>query len=128
MESEWHRKNHKPYGVDFRYIYERRKDWWFCDTWIPSTDEFLVKFHALNDHIPTTGMSAIMDISTLDCDIHLTGFDFFQSKIHNVNEKWAIKNTDDPIGHAPDLELEWLSKHRDRFTLDRRLDLLLQGK
>ena len=127
IDSEWHEKNNKPFGVDFRYIYERRKDWWFCETIIPSTEEFLEKFHELNNHIPTTGMSAIMDLSKTDTEIYLTGFDFFQSKIHNVNEKWNQKNTDDPICHSPEEEIKWLKKNRDRFILDKRLDLLLQG-
>lgn len=128
IESEWHERNRKPLGVDFRYIYERRKDFWFCDTFIPTTEQFLEKFHALNDHIPTTGMAAIMEIAAFDCDIYLTGFDFFTSKIHNVNEVWEQKNTDDPIGHSPTHEIEWLRQHRDRFRTDRTLDLLLQGE
>lgn len=128
IESDWHTKNNKPLGVDFRYIYERRKDFWFCDTFIPTTEQFREKFHVLNDHIPTTGMAAIMEIAQFDCAIYLTGFDFFTSKTHNVNETWAQKNTDDPIGHSPTHEIGWLRKHRDRFRTDRALGLLLQGE
>jgi hypothetical protein len=42
IESEWHRKNGKDIGVDFRPHYRRRKDWWFCDTYVPTVDEFMV--------------------------------------------------------------------------------------
>jgi hypothetical protein len=105
ISSSWHRKRRKMRGVDFTYIYQRRHDWWFCDTWIPSTEDFLKKFDLLGKHVPTTGFAAILDI--LDFaprSMFLTGFDFFESGIHNVNESWRRRNEDDPIRHEPQRE------------------------
>ncbi len=122
MESEWHRRMNKPHGVDFRYIYEARKNWWFCPTYIPSREEFVQTFDMLDRHIPSTGFSALMLINSLEpSSIHLTGFDFFASRIHNTNEPWRPGNPDDPIGHAPELEAAWLRANKKRFTLDKRL-------
>ena len=127
IESEWHVKNGKPLGVDFRYIYDIRRDWWFCDTHVPDTGRFIGTFELLDRHIPTTGFSAIVDI--LDCSpgsVFITGFDFFASGIHNVNEPWRPGRKDDPIGHRPDLELGFLKKNKHLFTSDKTLDVLLQ--
>lgn len=112
IESEWHRRNHKMNGVDFRYIYRNRAKWWFCDTYVPTHAEFMAQFELLNQHIPTTGFSAILEVlSHAPASVYLTGFDFFTSAKHNVNEKWRRKNTDDPIGHAPELECKWLAEN-----------------
>lgn len=111
IESEWHRVNNKMIGVDYRPHFERRKDWWFCDTYIPAVEEFLVPFNVLGRHQPTTGFAAIFDIlSFKPRGVHLTGFDFFRSEIHNVNEPWPgrEKNPDDPLRHQPELERRWV--------------------
>lgn len=110
MESEWHRARGKMHGVDFRWIYEKRAPFWFCDTYVPTVEAFLVKFHLLGQHVPTTGFAAILDV--LGCNpkaVYLTGFDFFRSGLHNVNEPWREKNVSDPIGHEPERELKWLA-------------------
>ena len=122
IESEWHRKNGKMHGVDFSYIYRSRADWWFCDTYVPSMEEFTASFQLLGQHIPSTGFSALLLI--LACkpkSILLSGFDFFASRIHNVDEPWRPGNPDDPIGHAPERERAWLKEHADRVTMDKRL-------
>lgn len=124
INSRWHKRNN-PLGVDFRYIYRMRKDFWFCDTYIPTEERFLKFFGLLQGHIPTTGFQAILEISSFECDIYLTGFDFFQSKIHNVDEPWRPGRSDDPIKHMPLKELEWVSKNKDLFKLDERLNLLV---
>ncbi len=122
MESEWHQKNHKPHGVDFRYIYEHRRGWWFCPTYIPSSEEFVASFDLLQHHIPSTGFSALLLVKSFEpASIFLTGFDFFASRVHNVNEPWRPGNPDDPIGHAPELERAWLRENRDGITFDQRL-------
>lgn len=114
IESEWHRRKNKMEGVDYRYIYRNRKDWWFCDTYVPDADTFLRKFNLLGRHIPTTGFAAILDVACFDPSaIYLTGFDFFASKIHNVDEPWREKNTDDPFRHRPDKELEIVALNHD---------------
>lgn len=113
IESEWHQRNGKMIGVDFRPHYERRarQGFWFCDTYVPTVDEFLVFFNQLGRHMPTSGAAAIFDVfSFRPKSVFLTGFDFFRSNLHNVNEPWegAGKNSDDPHKHEPEREMAWL--------------------
>lgn len=118
IDSEWHERNNKQLGVDFRYIYKARADWWFCDTYVPTIEEFLVSFNILERHIPTTGFAAILAV--LACEprsVYLTGFDFFASGIHNVDEVWRPGDPMDPIGHRPDLESQWLRMNCSRLPL-----------
>lgn len=129
LDSEWHERNRKPEGVDYRYIYRLRAPWWFCDTFIPDDARFLAKFDLLGKHQPTTGFAAILDV--LECEpasVYLTGFDFFTSGLHNVSERWEAKNRDDPICHRPDLEREWIKAHASRFTFDAKLDEMIHGE
>lgn len=115
IESDWHKRMNQMIGVDYRPHYEKRKEFWFCDTYIPEVADFLAHFHLLGGHIPTTGFSAILDVLSLNPKaVYLTGFDFFSSRIHNVNERWKPgRNPDDPIRHVPEAELAWL---RENFT------------
>lgn len=118
MESEWHRRNHKEHGVDFRYIYRDRASWWWCDTYVPSIAEFMASFELLGGHIPSTGFSALLLV--LSCNprsVLAAGFDFFASRVHNVCEPWRPGNPDDPIGHAPERERAWLAANRDRHQI-----------
>lgn len=125
IDSIWHRQRRKENGVDFRYIYNMRKDWWFCPTYVPELPEFLESFNLLGRHIPSTGFSAILLIRSLaPKSIYLTGFDFFTSKIHNTNERWRPGNPHDPIRHVPEKELQWLRNNADGFTFDNRLKVL----
>lgn len=131
MESPWHERHGKPHGVDFRYIYAARRDWWFCDTYIPPVHEFMQTFLALDGHIPTTGFSAIVAVlSCAPASVYLTGFDFFQSGVHNVNERWKPGNPLDPIGHRPDLERAWLQAWAGAFplTLDSVAQSAMRGE
>lgn len=112
IDSEWHRLNGQHYGTDFRWIYRHRQNWWFCDTYIPDLSDFLVQFELLDKHVPTTGFAAILDILSFEpAKVYLTGFDFFRSFTHNVNESWRPKNTGDPIRHVPEQELAWLAEN-----------------
>lgn len=121
MDSPWHEKMGKPHGVDFRYIYRDRRGWWFVPTYVPSVEEFVESFDLLGGHIPTTGFSALLAVRAQEpASVYLTGFDFFSSRIHNVNEKWRPGNPDDPIGHAPERERAWLEKQAG-ITYDKRL-------
>ncbi len=118
LRSEWHEKNNKQNGIDFRYIYKARAAWWFCDTFVPDDARFLEKVAILRGHIPTTGFSAILDVlACAPASVYLTGFDFFRSGIHNVNEPWRAGNPGDPIGHRPQLEAQWLRNHADAYPL-----------
>lgn len=128
IDCEWHRQHNRMNGIDFRYIYEMRKDWFFCDTYVPDDSEFLQKFELLSKHIPTTGFSAIVDI--VKCEIesaNLFGFDFFSSGVHNVNEPWRAGDPEDPIGHRPELESAWLAENAYRYpiTMDAKLAAML---
>lgn len=118
IESDWHIANGQHYGTDFRWIYRHRQNWWFCDTYIPDLADFLVQFELLDKHVPTTGFSAILDILSFEpASVYLTGFDFFRSYTHNVNEPWERKHNGDPIGHVPEKELAWLADHWDEYPL-----------
>lgn len=130
IESEWHERNGKTNGIDFRYIYHARRNWWFTDTFIPSDEMFMRKFHLLGKHIPTTGFSAILDV--LSCgprEVFVTGFDFFASGIHNVDEKWKAGDPDDPIGHRPKYEARWLATFEREYplTFDRQLERIIRS-
>jgi hypothetical protein len=123
IESPWHRKHDKMIGVDFRWIYLKRMEWWFCDTYVPSLEEFLYKFELLGKHIPTTGFAALLDLLMLHpAHVYITGFDFFRSGIHNVKDVWREKNNSDPIRHVPEVELAWLASHRGRGTTSLSFD------
>lgn len=131
IESEWHRQHQKMNGVDFRYIYRHRADWWFCPTYVPTATEFVEKFHLLGNHVPTTGFAAILDVLAFNpASVYLTGFDFFASGMHNVNERWRQGNPDDPIGHAPMIERDWVSRNLERYpvTMDDVARAALDGR
>ena len=116
------------FGVDYRWIYQKREGWWFCPTYVPEKEDFLTTFYMLGKHIPTTGFSAIIDIVGLSPkSIYLTGFDFFTSGKHNLSEPWRGGDPSDPIGHEPQRELRWLAANIDRYeiTTDEVLKELL---
>jgi hypothetical protein len=118
IESEWHVRMGKPHGIAYQYIYRIRKDFWFCDTFIPTDEHFLETFNCLQRHQPTSGFAAIYDV--VKCEparVFVTGFDFFSSGLHNVTDKWRPGNPDDPIGHRPDFEAMWLFEAANRFPL-----------
>ena len=118
IESEWHRQNGKMNGVDFRWIYEARAAWWFCPTFIPSVEHFLDRFELLGKRVPTTGFAALLDVLALEpAHVYATGFDFFASGLHNVNERWKRANPEDPIGHDPAAERAWLHRRFRDFSL-----------
>jgi hypothetical protein len=130
LSSEWHESRGKHEGVDYRYIYRRRAGWWFCQTFVPDDDRFLAKFELLGKHQPTTGFAAILDVLACEpAEVYLTGFDFFNSGLHNVDEKWRPKNPDDPIRHRPDLERAWLRENMGHLpvTIDRKLREMLHA-
>lgn len=124
IDSAWHDINRKPEGVDYRYIYTGRSEFWFCDTYIPSDEEFLKKFELLGKHQPTTGFASILDVVACNpLSVYLTGFDFFMSRIHNVDEPWREGRSDDPICHRSDLELAWIKNNMTSHPI--KLDTML---
>lgn len=119
IRSAWHDINDHKTGTDFRWIYELRKDFWFCDTYIPETADFLESFEMMGRHILTTGFAAILEVLRAEpASVYLTGFDFFRSGLHNVDEPWREKHRgEDPIGHVPERERAWLSENWARHPL-----------
>lgn len=112
LDAAWHRRSGKMIGLDYRSHYERREraGFWFCDTCVPTIAEFMVGFNLLGQRMPSTGFAAILDaFAAKPSRVHLTGFDFFASGIHNVDEPWRHKNGDDPYRHAPERERGWLA-------------------
>lgn len=130
IESRWHAEHGKERGVDFRLIYRERAAWWFCPTYVPTLDEFMAKFRLIGNRVPTTGFAALLDVLACEpASVYLTGFDFFTSGLHNVNERWKPGNPADPIGHAPALEAAWVARnmvHRP-ITGDLRLQQVLRS-
>lgn len=129
MNSPWHEARGKQNGTDFGYIYKARASWWFCDTFVPTLEHFRRGFDLLHGHVPTTGFSAILDVLACEPDcVYLTGFDFFASGLHNVDEPWRAGDKTDPIGHVPDAELNWLAAQMDShpITTDTALMARLQ--
>ena len=128
LASPWHEAQGKTNGVDFRYIYRERERWWFCDTFIPDEAHFLRGVERLGGHVPTTVFSAIVDVLEAGpAAVYLTGFDFFRSGQHNVDERWKPGNPADPIGHRPEAERAWLRANwlKHPVYLDRALSGLL---
>lgn len=126
IPSDWHRRHSKMIGVDYRTHFERRRrmGFWFCDTYVPTVAEFLVPFELMGKRQPTSGFAAIFDVlSFAPRSVYLTGFDFFRSGLHNVDEPWKAKNSDDPIRHAPERELAWLRNNMGShpITIDAAL-------
>jgi hypothetical protein len=108
----------KNIGGDFRPLYRRRKDFWFCDTYIPTKEDFMPHYKLMNNHMPTTGFSCILTIMGLNPkEIYITGFDGFKSGIHNVDEKWNDKSGRvDPICHLPGVEIKMIKSFTENFT------------
>ena len=141
--TEWHiKKNNHPYGCDFRYINKKRENWWFCDTYVPTKEDYIRGFDLMGQHVPTCGFACILDL--IDCkpkELYITGFTFMKCEKcgkrgwdckceapkvgHNVNEKWRRKNPDDPIKHEPQREYELLiefAKKHNFIKLDKSLN------
>lgn len=118
IKSDWHRKRGKMNGVNYRWIYQNRAAWWFCDTFYPSNEEFLAGFDLLGGHIPTSGFAAVRAVlSCYPLEAYMTGFDFFRSGKHNVDEKWNAGDVSDPIRHLPERELAWLKANVEKYPL-----------
>lgn len=123
IESEWHTKRGAEHGIDYRWIYNQRAGWWFSDVYAPTKERFQEYFDLMQNHIPTTGFQCILEIlKTPARSIYITGFDFFSSRIHNVDERWQPGRPDDPIGHRPELEREYIRNLMDsRVSYDKAL-------
>jgi len=118
ITSTWHELHRKQSGIDFTYIYRHRASFWFTETYVPTDEEFRHHFNILNKHMPTTGFSALLDILSYNPkSVYMTGYDFFTSGVHNVDEVWSKTNMNDPIRHMPHLESKWVSENKDKYPL-----------
>jgi len=87
---------------DFRWIYCFRSDWFNVPYYIPPVETFSQNSAFVNQ-VMTTGVSAIIDIlrhkPTL---VHIAGFDFFTSGLHNggAAAKWKGKKGHNFEGEA----------------------------
>ena len=124
--TQWHIDNKQIFGGDFRGIYRRREGFWVKPVYIPPKDHYLKLFRILDEHVPSTGFACIWEM--MNCEpkqLHITGFDFMTSRLHNVNEKWLAGDPNDPIGHDFDKEKlyvkKWIKRH-DWITCDKRLE------
>jgi len=130
--TDWHKRHGRMNGVHFQYIYIARRRWWFCPVYIPTREEFMKKFALLGNHIPTTGFAALLDILAFNpAAVYLTGFDFFESRIHNGDEKWVPTNQADPIRHEPNRERDWIIENKSKYPLimdDTLLESLERGR
>lgn len=129
IESEWHTQRNAEHGVNFRWIYAQRAGWWVAPVYAPDLERFMEYFLLLNSHIPSTGFQCILEVLKTNArSIYITGFDFFSSGLHNVNEPWRPGRPDDPIGHRPDLEKEYIINLTDqRVSYDRALENIRRG-
>jgi len=119
IDSPWHVRSGKLNGIDFRYIYEYRDQWWFCNTYVPTVEEFMMGFELLGRHVPTTGFAALLDVLSYNpASVYMTGFDFFASGVHNVDERWRRMNPKDPIGHVPDVERAWFIQNHTNYPIE----------
>jgi len=134
FKCEWHEKSGKIHGVNYRYIYNLRAQFWFCDVYAPKVDRFMDYFSRIKNqdsrypgHQPTTGMACLYDFMGFECSkVYVTGFDFFTSRIHNGNEAWSPQNSDDPIRHMPEKEMAWLKENWPKnWYADKRLSELI---
>jgi hypothetical protein len=106
-----HPNSNKTYPVDYRHIYRARASWWFTPVYVPDLTEWAAKIQVLNCN-PTTGFSALIDILAANpAELYLTGFDFFQSKQHELNRPWRPVLTSDPLAHQPQREFKWLRQN-----------------
>lgn len=123
ISCKWHEDNNKQNGIDFRWIYKNREDFFPCPVFIPDDKMFLDSFNLLGNHIPTTGFAAIIDILSFNPkSLYFTGIDGFASGRHNVNEIWRPGNPSDPIKHVPGDEVKYLKQlvKEGRITADKR--------
>jgi len=77
------------YSENFIKFYENKKSFFnkiFVPVWKPRLSEWTQNFLSIG-RIPSTGLSCILDILRFKPKkIYITGFDFFSTMMHNVNE------------------------------------------
>jgi len=85
MEEDF--KNYDIQDKDYRWIYNLRKNWWFCPLISLKKEELINQIELLGGFMPTVGLSAILFFLQY-CNPTIIGFDCFESGIHNLDEEW----------------------------------------
>ena len=81
-----HHKHQDGIALDCRDSkYER--DWNIPQYRVPKTN--FITNYMMADRMMTTGVSAIVEMIRLGGNVTIAGFDFFESGIHNLDEKWV---------------------------------------
>ena len=87
---------------DFRYVQQTRRALLQNTRHFAQTPANFISSFCTIGSIPTTGVCAILDIIRYQPkELAIAGFDFFKSKIHNINEPWQPKD-----GNGHDFETE----------------------
>jgi len=96
--------------ADYRWIYDLRKDWWFCPLVIFTEEELINQIELLGGYMPTVGLSATLFLKQFTKPT-IIGFDCFESNIHNLSEPWD-KSGNHAIAKEK-LILTHLAQHKD---------------
>lgn len=126
--TAWHEKMGWQKGCDFRWIYRVRQNYWVAPVYIPEREHYLKCFNLLNKHVPTTGFCCVWEfINIKPKRLYITGFDFFESGKHNIDDMWRPGRADDPICHVPRVEYKYVKGWALQYEWIR-VDKYLRGK
>jgi len=130
--TDWHKERHFEKACGWAWIYRKRNDYWVAPVYIPIKSHYLRLFNILGGHVPSTGFACIWEMLNLPVKrLYITGFDFFRSGVHNINEHWSTgKNPDDPIKHLPEKEFEFFKewvKTDNRIYVDNHLRRMIDA-
>jgi len=98
--------------ADYRWIYDFRQNWWFRPLVSLSEDQLINQIKLLDGYMPTVGFSAILFFLDKVETVTIIGFDCFESKIHNLDERW-----DGSGNHNPEKEKEELLALKEQGRL-----------
>jgi len=90
---------------DFHWIYEFRKDWWFCPVVGLTKEELVTQVGLLDGYMPSVGLSAVLFFEQFCSPVNIIGFDCFESGLHDLNKKWDRSGE-----HNPQREKQLLKK------------------
>ncbi len=109
-------------GISGNWMSFFQKEWFWTrlPTYIVSRDDFIRNFKILN-RILTTGMSAVVDIARYaPKELYVTGFDFFDSGIHEIDVPWKQGCGGHDVGRERYL-MRWIALENPNIRMDVRL-------
>jgi hypothetical protein len=126
-KSQWHEQRGLRKACGWAWIYRARTDYWVAPVYVPETEHYLKCFNMLGGHVPSTGFACLWEFVQLPVkEMYVTGFDFFRSGKHNINERWLPGKKDDPIRHLPEREFEIFKKWAIQMPSKIQLDYYLR--